>query len=262
MRDILGSDFIPEMSDPDPVRRAQIQMKKPLPKRFYKDVSISETDDGFAILLDTRGIKTPARNALAVPTEAMAALVAGEWAGQGEFIDPGSMPITRIANTAIDGIAKDPEAVFQDVLKFSTTDLLCYRADAPEGLVDRQSAHWDPLIEWAANDVGARFILIEGVIHQEQPAAAVEAFSARMRNYDSPMQLACLHTMTTLMGSAILTLALAEGRISLNEAWTLAHLDEDWTIEHWGTDLEAEHRRAARLTEMQAAGLALTALRA
>lgn len=262
MRDILGGDFIPEMSDPDPVRRAQIQMKKPLPKRFYKDVTVSEADGSHAILLDGRGIKTPARNALAVPTAAIAELVAGEWAGQGEFIDPGSMPITRLANTAIDGIAKDQEAVFQDILKFSTTDLLCYRADAPEGLVARQAASWDPLIEWAAEDLGARFILIEGVIHQEQAAAAVEAFSERLRRYDTPMQLACLHTMTTLMGSAILTLALADGRISLDEAWALAHLDEDWTIEHWGSDFEAEHRRAARLAEMQAAGRALVALRA
>jgi chaperone required for assembly of F1-ATPase len=262
MRDILGGDFTPEMSDPDPVRRAQIQMKKPLPKRFYKDVTVSEAAGSFAILLDGRGIKTPARNALVAPTAAMADLVAGEWAGQGEFIDPGSMPITRLANTAIDGIAKDPEAVFQDVLKFSTSDLLCYRADAPEGLVARQQAAWDPLIEWLAADVGARFILIEGIIHQQQPAAAIEAFSARLRKYDSPMQLACLHTMTSLMGSAMLTLALAESRVSLEEAWALAHVDEDWTIEHWGSDFEAEHRRAARWTEMQAAGRAFFALQA
>jgi len=262
MRDIFGGDFTPELSDPDPVRRAQIQMKKPLAKRFYTDVTVSEGDGAFAILLDGRSIKTPARNALCVPTAAMAELVASEWSGQAEFIDPGSMPITRLANTAIDGIAQDPEAVFQDILKFSTTDLLCYRADAPEGLVARQSASWDPLIEWAADDLGARFILIEGIIHQQQPPAAIEAFSDRLRKYHAPMQLACLHTMTSLMGSAILTLALAEGRVSLDEAWALAHLDEDWTIEHWGTDLEAEHRRAARLSDMQAAGRALAALRA
>ncbi|MFB9953223.1 ATP12 family chaperone protein [Rhizobium puerariae] len=258
-------DIFPDPSDilshADPTRRAQIQMQKPLPKRFYTEVSVVEGEEGHAIHLDGRPVKTPARNELAVPTARLAELLRDEWASQVDVIDPLTMPVTRLANTAIDGIATESQAVFEDILRFSASDMLCYRADAPENLVARQNEKWDPIIDWAANEVGARFILIEGIMPQEQPKEAIAAFGLTLRKYDTPIELAVLHTVTTLTGSAILALAFAEGRITADEAWSLAHLDEDWTNEHWGTDAEAEHRRARRLDKMRAAVAVFLALR-
>lgn len=241
------------LSHPDPTRRAQIQMHKPLPKRFYTDVTISETEDGFAILLDGRGVKTPARQPLAVPTAALAEIIRAEWAAQVDVIDPGRMPVTRLVNTAIDGIANDPQAVLEDILRYSGSDMLCYRAEGPEQLVARQAQSWDPVLDWAASELGARFILIEGVMPQEQPQDAVTALRRALARHESPLALAALHIVTTLTGSALLATAFAEGFITADEAWTLAHLDEDWTNEHWGTDLEAQARRDKRLIELQSA---------
>ncbi|MBB2820851.1 UNVERIFIED_ORG: chaperone required for assembly of F1-ATPase [Rhizobium esperanzae] len=252
MRDLLN-DLSEGLSHPDPIRRAQIQMKKPLPKRFYAEVAVAENEGGFAITLDGKMVRTPARQVLAVPTEALAQLVAAEWRAQGEEIDPVTMPATRLVNTALDGVATNAQAIFEDILRFSSSDLLCYRADGPELLVERQRQRWDPVIDWAANDLGARFILIEGVMHHEQPREATAAFAVTLARHQSPMALAALHTITTLTGSAILALAFAEGRLTVEEVWSLAHLDEDWTIEHWGRDEEAEERRAKRFVEFKAA---------
>lgn len=252
MRDLLN-DLSEGLSHPDPIRRAQIQMKKPLPKRFYTEVAVAEHEDGFAITLDGKLVRTPARLVLAVPTEALARLVAAEWDAQAEVIDPVTMPVTRLVNTAIDGIATNTQAIFEDILRFSSTDLICYRAEGPERLVERQAERWDPIIDWAANDLGARFILVEGVMHHEQPREATAAFAVTLARHQSPMALAALHTITTLTGSAILALAFAEGRVTMEEAWSLAHLDEDWTIEHWGSDEEAEERRAKRFVGFKAA---------
>ncbi|CAD7033995.1 ATPase [Pseudorhizobium halotolerans] len=250
-----------ETSHPDPTRRAQIQMKRPLPKRFYKQVSVGEDEGGYAILLDGRPVRTPAKNPLTAPTAGLAELMRAEWDAQGESVDPQTMPVTKLVNTAIDGVALDPQAVFEDILRFSASDLLCYRADAPEELVARQCERWDPLIDWAASELGARFILIEGVMPQEQPREATSAFAVTLRKYDSPIELACLHTVTTLTGSAIIALAFAEGRLSPEEAWSLAHLDEDWTEEHWGVDAEARLRRERRHEEFSASVAAFKSLR-
>jgi chaperone required for assembly of F1-ATPase len=260
MRDLLN-DLSEGLSHPDPIRRAQIQMKRPLPKRFYSAVTTDRQDEGYALQLDGKTVRTPARKALMVPTQALVSLIAAEWASQKDVIDPATMPATRLVNTAIDGIANDPQAVFEDILRFSATDLLCYRADSPEDLVARQAERWDPVTDWAANTLGARFILIEGVIHREQPREATAAFAVTLRKYDTPLDLASLHMITTLTGSAMLALAFAEGFLPLDEVWSLAHLDEDWTIEHWGSDEEAEQRRALRFKEFQAATDVFSALR-
>lgn len=253
---------LPEgLSHPDPTRRAQIQMKRPLPKRFYTDVSVAQGDGGHAIHLDGRPVRTPAKNPLVVPTASLADLMRVEWDAQVEHIDPMTMPVTKLVNTAIDGVAIDPQAVFEDILRFSSSDLLCYRADGPDELVARQSERWDPLIDWAANDLGARFILIEGIMPQDQPREAIAAFAVTLRKYDTPIELACLHTVTTLTGSAILALAFAEDRLSVDDVWLLAHLDEDWTDEHWGVDPEAQLRRAKRQEELQASAAAFHSLR-
>lgn len=260
MRDIFP-DPSDMLSHQDPTRRAQIQMQKPLPKRFYTEVSVSEGEGGHAIHLDGRPVKTPVKNALVAPTARLAELIRDEWANQVEVIDPRTMPVTRLVNTAIDGIAPDTQPVFEDILRFSSSDALCYRADGPDNLVLRQTEQWDPIIDWAANELGARFILIEGIMPQEQPREATAAFAVTLRKYDHPIALAALHTITSLTGSAILALAFAEGRITAEEAWKLAHLDEDWTNEHWGVDADAEHRRAQRLDEMRAAAETFLALK-
>ena len=253
MRDIFSDLSGPILSDADPVRRAQIQMKQPLPKRFYKDVAIGGTEDGFSILLDGRPVKTPGRRPLAVPTRAAADLLAREWQAQVEEINPLKMPVTRLANTAIEGVSSQIDPVFDDIINFAGTDLLCYRADKPQSLIDMQAKHWDPIISWAADTFGARFILVEGIIHRQQPAEAIEAFTARLHAHRSALKLAALHTITTLTGSALITLAFAERRLTAEQAWQIAHVDEDWNVLQWGTDAEAEARRAARWTEMNAA---------
>ncbi len=258
-------DIFPDPSDilshQDPSRRAQIQMQKPLPKRFYDEVSVVEGEGGHAIHLDGKSVKTPAKKNLTAPTRQLAELIRDEWANQVEVINPGTMPVTRLVNTAIDGIAPDTQPVFDDILRFSSSDMLCYRAEWPDNLVARQKERWDPIIDWAANELGARFVLIEGVMPQDQPREAIAAFAARLRKCDTAIELAVLHTVTTLTGSAILALAFAEGQITAEEAWDLAHLDEDWTNEHWGKDAEAEHRRSKRHEELQAAVAIFTAVR-
>lgn len=262
MRELLENlDTSEGLSDPDPVRRAQINSKLPLPKKFYKEATVQATDDGFAIHLDGRPVKTPARNLLLLPTAQAAEIVASEFNAQEKEINPALMPATRLANTAIDGIAADPQAVLEDVLRFASSDMLFYRAGSPEGLVKRQTEQWDPVIDWAASDLGARFVLAEGVMHVEQPREALGAFSVHLSTLADPIVLAALHTMTSLTGSALLALAVAKQKLAAEEAWTIAHLDEDWTIEHWGSDSEASARRDVRKKEMMAAAEILAACR-
>lgn len=261
MRETLNDIHESFLSDPDPVRRAQIQMKAPLPKRFYETVGVAEDDEGgFAILLDGRAVRTPTKRKLALPTRPAAELVAGEWAAQQEAINPVVMPATRLANTVLDGVALDPQAVFEDILRYSASDMICYRADTPRELVALQAERWDPVLQWASDRLGARFILAEGVMHQEQPREAVAAFGAGLRRHDTPFALGSLHTVTTLTGSALLALAFAEKVISADEAWQLAHLDEDWQTSHWGADEEAARRRQARKRDMDAACALFAAL--
>ncbi|AZO47192.1 MAG: ATPase [Mesorhizobium sp.] len=263
MRDILNDlEAGKQLSDPDPVRRAQIQMKTPLPKRFYKAVAVVPAEEGFAVHLDGRPVRTPGRALLALPTEKAAALVAGEFDAQGEVIDPVAMPVMRLVNTAIDGVASDPQAVLEDILRFASSDLLCYRADGPQGLVDRQNQLWDPVIDWARSALGARFHLAEGIVHVEQPRETIAVLGAHLAQRIEPMRLAAIHVMTSLTGSALLALAVDFGELDGEAAWAAGHVDEDWQIEHWGQDAEAVARRSARKRDMMAAVSLLDALKA
>ena len=180
------------LSDPDPIRRAQIQMRTPLPKRFYKEVAVAAGEGGFVVHLDGKPVKTPGKALLVLPTERAARLVADEFAAQGETLDLGSMPAYRLVNTAIDGVASDPQAVLEDILRFSSSDLLCYRADAPDTLVRRQNEAWDPVIDWARATLGARLLLAEGVIHVEQPREAIAAIGVHLSQRAEPLRLAAL----------------------------------------------------------------------
>ncbi|TSE11922.1 ATPase [Mesorhizobium intechi] len=262
MRDILNDlEAGKYLSDPDPVRRAQIQMKTPLPRRFYKTASVAPIEGGFAVHLDGKPVRTPGKALLALRTEAAAVLVAGEFREQGETINPVTMPVMRLVNTAIDGVASDPQAVLEDILRFASSDLLCYRADTPEGLVERQNEQWDPVIDWARTTLGARFNLAEGVIHVEQPRETITVLGSHLNQRAEPLRLAAIHLMTSLTGSALLALAVDFGELDAEAAWAAAHVDEDWQIEHWGQDAEAVARRAARKRDMMAAVSLLEALK-
>lgn len=254
MRDLLNDLEAGKLvSDPDPMRRAQNQMRQALPKRFYKEAEAVETPEGFAVQLDGRPVRTPGRALLALPSAAAAALVAAEFAAQDETIDPVTMPVLRIVNTAIDGVAPDMQAVLEDVMRFSASDLLCYRADAPEALVARQGEAWDPVLDWARSALGARFFLAEGVMHVEQPRESVAAVGLWLRQRQEPFRLSAIHVMTTLTGSALLALAVEAEALTPEEAWTAAHVDEDWNAEQWGEDAEAAARRVVRRKEFDAA---------
>ena len=224
-----------------------------LPKRFYSSVDVDEDDAGFAVLLDNKPVKTPGRNPLVVSTKKGAELVAAEWAAVQSEINPLLMPVTRIVNTAIDGVATEMQAVIEDIIRYAASDLLCYRADAPEGLVDLQRQHWDRVLDWIENEHAARFDLAEGVMHIEQPREAIQAFGNRLRQHADPIKMACLHTFTSLSGSALLSLALAEEFLNAEQAWKAAHVDEAWNVKQWGEDHEALERRLQRWTDFEAA---------
>jgi chaperone required for assembly of F1-ATPase len=227
-------------------------------KRFYTKAGVGEHAGGFALLLDGRLARTPAKAALVLPTLAAADAVAMEWQAEREEIDLTSMPLTRIANTAIDGVAFAMEAVVAEIVKYAETDLVCYRASGPESLVRAEAEAWDPILAFAASRLDARFICTEGIAFVEQPGAAIAAVRAKVgevveRGPAAPFALASLSVMTTLTGSALIALALTEGAISLEEAWRAAHVDEDFEMRLWGADQEALERRAARFVEMAAA---------
>lgn len=254
MRDLLNDlESGSHLSDPDPIRRAQNQMRQNLPKRFYNVVEYTEIKEGFSVLLDGKSVRTPGRAALALPSQEAAALVAGEFDAQRDVIDPVSMPVLRLVNSAIDGVAPDPEAVIEDVVRFSGSDLICYRADSPAGLVARQAEAWDPVLDWARAALGAQFILAEGVVHVEQPRESVAAVRRWLDDRRDPFRLAAIHVMTTLTGSALLALAVEAGALDPADAWAAAHVDESWNAEHWGEDAEAVARQAARRRDFDAA---------
>ena len=242
----------------DPTAAARLAMKPQLPKRFYKDVTIGEEDGAFALLLDGRKARTPSRHVLAVPTRCLGEALAAEWAAQKEFIDPSTMPLTRIVNSIIEGVVPDPGPVADDIVRYSGSDLLCYRAASPESLVRRLGEAWDPVLAWAREALGARFILSEGIVHVAQPEAATAAIRAALPS--DPWRLGALHVVTTLTGSALLALALEKGRLTAAEAWTAAHVDEDFQTELWGADEDAAARRQAREREMMAAAKLLATL--
>jgi chaperone required for assembly of F1-ATPase len=252
----MSEDYSPG----DPMRAAQKNMRPVVLKRFYENASVAPTDDGFALRLDGRGARTPGKRPLAFPTRALAELVAREWAGQGAAIDPTSMPATRIANSAIDGVATAIAETRAELAAYAETDLLYYRAGVPEKLVGAQTAAFDPVLDWAHEAFGARFILTEGIVHVRQPERALAPLRRALEAIADPFTLAALHVMTTLTGSLLIALGVHSGAFSAEEAWRIAHVDEDFQIGTWGADDEAMARRAARWREMEAAAAITAAL--
>jgi len=256
MRDIFET-FV---ADPplDPTESARRNMRT-LRRRFYTAAGVVEGPSGFEIALDGRPIRTPARHLLAFPDRGLADAAAAEWDAQQEFIEPACMPLTRLANTIIDGVAAAPDAVAAEVAKYFGSDLLFYRAAGPERLVARQQQLWDPVLKWAQTALGAHFVTGTGVMPLLQPEQALAAARAAIPH--EPWRLGAVHAVTTLTGSALLALALAHGAVGCEAAWAAAHVDEDWNMETWGRDDMALERRAYRFAEMRAATTALEALR-
>ena len=193
---------------------------------------------GASLLLDGKPVRTPGKAPLMLPNRALAEAVAEEWRGQGTRIDPQTMPLTRLANSVIDGVRGRESAVIDDILAHAGSDLVCYRAEGPKGLVALQTQHWDPVVAWAKTDLGAPMRLGQGVVHVGQPRASLDEIKRRLAGFDA-WSLAALHVMTGLTGSALLALAVALRRLSPEEAWAAAHVDEDWQISQWGEDAEA-----------------------
>jgi chaperone required for assembly of F1-ATPase len=257
MRDIF--DEIYENQPQDPMEAARRSLRAGLRKRFYETASVDPHTDGFAVLLDGRPVRTPARRTLAAPAHAIAEAIASEWQGQEGLIDPARMPITRLANSVLDGVADAPAKVTAEVERYLGSDLLFYRAEGPDGLLAMQAQHWDSLLDWARDDLGARFVLAQGVGFVPQPPQAIAAALAAVP--DEPWRLGALHSVMTLTGSPLIGLALMRGRIDVDAAWSAAHVDEDWNMSQWGRDELALQRRRFRFAEMQAAGTVLDALR-
>ena len=205
-------------------------------------------------------MRTPLKAEFAVPAAALAMAVAEEWAAQGEHIQPATMPLTRLVNSAIDGALGREDAVLDDILSHAGSDLLFYRPEGPEGLVAQQALYWDPVLAWARNDLGASFVLAEGVMPVNQPQASLNRMRNCLAGFDA-FGLSALHVMTALSGSALLALAVALGRLTPEEAWRAAHVDEDWQISQWGADSEAAARREQRWRDFVAAARTLDLLK-
>jgi len=257
MRELF--DEVAGKSPLDPEEAVRRTTRGPRRKRFYSATGVTDAADGFAITLDDRSVRTPSGRPLVAPTREIAEAMAAEWAAQNENIDPLTMPLTRFANSVVEAVVDRAELVADDVAKYLGSDLLFYRAGHPEALVAREAKHWDPVLFWAADALGAHFILAEGIMHVSQPDTAVAA--ARAALPADPWSIAAVHVVTTLTGSALLALALAHGVCDPDQVWAAAHVDEDWNAEKWGVDEEVAARGAARLVDFEAASRILSALK-
>ena len=242
----------------DPVTAARRGTRPALPRRFYERAAAAEAHGQLRVTLDDKPVRTPARRELAAPTHGLAEAIAAEWDAQREVIDPAKMPLTRLANAVIDGVADLPGPVAAEIEKYLASDLLFYRAKSPEKLRERQAAQWDPILGWARDALGAQFELGEGVVHVAQPEAALRAAAAALPT--DPWRLGAMHVVTTLTGSALIALAMLRGALSADVAWQAAHVDEDWNMEQWGRDEMAMQRREFRFAEFAAAAMVLDLL--
>ena len=215
-------------------------------KRFWKDVFVVPEGDGWSIRLDDRPVKTPARVTLAVASEALAEAIAEEWRAIEDKIDPRAMPLTGLANAALDRVAPDKQAFAAGVAKYAEADLACYRAEGPRGLVALQEQHWDQMLTWARRRFDVDFVTTTSLIHLDQPRATVERLGHAVSALDA-FRLAGLQPLVTIGGSLLAALAVQEKAISPEEAWDAVSVDDRWQLEQWGSDAEAEaaleHRR-------------------
>jgi len=223
--------------------------------RFWKTVAITNG----AIELDGRPVRTPARAPLALPTPQLAEAIAEEWRSVGEKIEPRAMPLTGFANAAIDQIAPNPAPFAADLARYGESDLLCYRAELPEPLVERQAAQWDPLLDWARTRYDVHFTTTAGIMHRPQPEATIARLNEVVAALD-PFRLAALSPLVTISGSLVAALALLEGAADRDTVWRAAQLDEDWQAEQWGEDELARRARESRRADFDAGARFLSLL--
>ncbi|GGE83153.1 ATP12 family chaperone protein [Sphingomonas prati] len=223
-------------------------------KRFWTDVAVVPADSapGYAITLDTRPVRTPMRLPLVLPTRALADAVAAEWATQGEEVDPRTMPMTGLSNAAIDRVMPDAKLFVDQIAAYAETDLLCYRADAPNTLVARQAEAWDPLLAWARTRYDVALRVTTGIVHVAQPPETLARLRTAVAAHDAHA-LAALSPLTTIAGSLIAALAVAERHLDADAAFDLTHLDELWQVERWGEDTLATEARVLRKADFVAA---------
>ena len=234
--------------DPNVAARKGFRESEERIKRFWTVVDVSKDEGGWTVRLDGRTPKTPAGNTLTLPTEAAARLVADEWAGQGEFLVPGTMPATRLASTAIDRVSQTREPVAAEIAAYAGSDVLCYLAEHPAALIERQQAAWGPWRDWAAKELGVELHTAEGIVHRAQSPEALERVKALALEMDDH-SLTGLATAVPLFGSAVLGLAVQRGALSGEAAFDLSRLDEAHQESQWGVDEEAEARTASRRDE-------------
>ena len=229
-------------------------------KRFYGAVGVAPLGDGFTVTLDGRAVRTPAGRQVTLPTEALARAVAGEWEAQEENVRPHTMPMMQLVNAAIDRVEPHRHEVIEQAVAYARTDLLCYRADSPPELTDRQAASWQPLLDWAAETYRARLNVTCGVTPADQPEAALDALGAAVEALDD-LELAALARVAGASGSLIVALALAAGRIGADEAHAVSQLDESYQVEKWGEDAEAQARYRRLHADIRAAAAFLALAR-
>jgi chaperone required for assembly of F1-ATPase len=229
-------------------------------KRVYREARAAPAGDGWCVRLDARELKTPARATLRLPNEGLAAAIAAEWEAQSERIVPASMPLMRLAATAIDRVVPLRAQVIEEIAGYAGTDLVCYRAERPAELVARQMAVWQPLVDWAMLRFDAPLLVVTGVVPRPQPPTVTAAIAAAV----SPLShfwLCALHAATTTCGSVVIGLALAERRLDAEAAWKASQLDETFQIETWGMDAEAERRRTDIRRDLEAVSRFMDLLR-
>ena len=230
-------------------------------KRFWKDVAVAQEDGGWTVKLDERRLRTPARALLLAPTEALANAIAEEWRSVGVDVDPGAMPLTGLANAAIDRVAPERQAFAGGLATYAEADLACYRSDWPPELVERQRAAWDPLLAWARRRYDVGFATTSGVMHVPQPQATIEQLSHAIELLDA-CRLAGLSSLVTIGGSLVAGLAVFEKAVTAEKAWEAVSVDERWQLEQWGADAEAQTALDNRRRDFMAAGRFLELLTA
>jgi len=243
-------------SPTNPMAAAQRLARPEPPRRFYKQAVAAPHEGGFALTLDGHVARTPGRKPVVVASQPVAEALAAEWAAQGDILDPTTMPLTRIVNAAIDRVAGEMVAVGADVVAYSQSDLVCYRAEGPQSLVEAQEEAWGPVVAWVREALGVDLVLAAGVVPVAQDPRIAEAVAETIALLD-PLALAALHTATTLTGSAFMALALARGALAPEAAWVAAHVDENWQMSRWGRDEAALAQRQPRWRELEAAALIL-----
>ncbi|MGB3337417.1 MAG: ATP12 family protein [Devosia sp.] len=242
--------------------RAQHLNRVELPKRFYKEVAAGPVDGGFVVTLDGRQVRTPGRKLpVIVPAAAIATAMAAEWDAQGKFIDPATMPMVRLINSAIESGEEMIPAFREEIIKFAASDLMLYRAEAPQELVSEQELAWDNALTTIARHFGVSFQPTTGIIHQSQPKTTLDRLAESLVG-ENLFTLTTLVSVTGLTGSGLLAIGLWNKLFSPDQVWKAAHVDEDYQISQWGQDEEAAERRATRRVEFDTAVTVLDALRA